>query len=90
MKRPFLVFSMTSLILFGGMSMAIAQEQPKPKKDTVNMDNDAKPTFYYAVEDEKSESKGSSDKGSSATIAIIAGAVVVAAAAGFFLLKKKK
>ena len=25
--------------------MAIAQEQPKPKKDTVNMDTDAKPTF---------------------------------------------
>ncbi|MCX6326666.1 MAG: LPXTG cell wall anchor domain-containing protein [Bacteroidia bacterium] len=85
MKKSVLVFSMTSLLLLGGMNMAIAQEQPRPKKDTVNMDTDAKPTFYYAVEDEKSEAKGSS-----ATIAIIAGAVVVAGAAGFFLLKKKK
>jgi LPXTG-motif cell wall-anchored protein len=90
MKKSVLVFSMTSLLLLGGMNMAIAQEQPKPKKDTVNMDNDAKPTFYYAVEDEKSEAKGSSEKGSTATIAIIAGAVVIAAGAGFFLLKKKK
>ncbi|MEI8226516.1 MAG: LPXTG cell wall anchor domain-containing protein [Bacteroidota bacterium] len=90
MKKSILVFSMTSLLLIGGMNMAIAQEQPKPKKDTVNMDTDAKPKFYYAVEDEKSQAKGSSDKGSGATIAIIAGAVVIAAGAGFFLLKKKK
>ena len=89
MKKSVLVFSMTSFLLLGGMNMAIAQEQPKPKKDTVNMDTDAKPEFYYAVEDEKSAAKGSS-KGSSATIAIIAGAVVVAAAAGFLLLRKKK
>jgi LPXTG-motif cell wall-anchored protein len=90
MKKSILVFSMTSLLLIGGMNMAIAQEQPKPKKDTVNMDTDAKPKFYYPVEDEKSGAKGSSDKGSSSTILIIAGAVVLAAAAGFFLLKKKK
>jgi LPXTG-motif cell wall-anchored protein len=90
MRKSVLVFSITSLLLLGGMNMAIAQEQPKPKKDTVNMDTDAKPTFYYPVEDDKSKAKGSSGKGSAVTIAIIAGAVVVVGAAGFFLLKKKK
>jgi LPXTG-motif cell wall-anchored protein len=90
MRKSVLVFSMTSLLLPGGMNIAIAQEQPKPKKDTVNMDTDAKPTFYYPVEDDKSKAKGSSVKGSTVTIAIIAGAVVLVGAAGFFLLKKKK
>jgi LPXTG-motif cell wall-anchored protein len=86
MKKSILVFSMALLLILGGMNVTIAQEQPKPKKDTVNMDTDAKPTFYYAVEDEKSKAKGNS----SATIPIIIGAVVVVGAAGFFLLKKKK
>jgi LPXTG-motif cell wall-anchored protein len=86
MKRSVLVFSMTALLLVSGVRIAKAQEQPAPKRDTVNMDTDAKPTFYYATEEEKSASKG----GSTATIAIIAGAVVVIGAAGFFLLKKKK
>jgi LPXTG-motif cell wall-anchored protein len=90
MKRSILLFSMTSLLLISFMNAANAQDQPKPKKDTVNMDTDAKPKFYYAVEDEKSEAKGSSDKGGSATVAIIAGAVVLAAGAGFYLFKKKK
>ncbi len=86
MKRSVLVFSMLSLLVIGGMNTANAQEQPAPKKDTVNMDTEAKPTFYYTTEDEKT----SDNKGSGATIAIIAGAVVVVAGAGFFLLKKKK
>jgi hypothetical protein len=86
MKKSVLVFSMTSLLLLGGKNMVAAQEQPKPKKDTVNMDSDAKPTFYYAVEDEKEGAK----KGGLPIIAIIAGAVVVAGGAAFFLLKKKK
>jgi LPXTG-motif cell wall-anchored protein len=85
MKKSVLMFSMTLLLFLGSMSPAIAQEQPKPKKDTVNMDTDAKPTFYYAAEDDKSKSKGST-----ATIGIIIGAVVVLGAAGFFLMKKKK
>ena len=84
MKKSILAFSITLLLLIGGLKMASAQEQPKPKKDTVNMDTDAKPTYYYPVEDEK---KG---KSSASTIAIIAGAVVVAGVGGFFLLKKKK
>jgi hypothetical protein len=85
MKKIVLVFSMTSLLFLGSMNFGISQEQPKPKKDTVNMDTDAKPTFYYAAEDEKKESKGGFK-----TIGIIIGAVVVVGAAGFFLLKKKK
>ena len=88
MKKSVLAFSVTLLLLLGGINMATAQEQPKPKKDTVNMDTHAKPTYYYAVEDDKGKAKGNS--GSVATIAIIAGAVVVVGAAGFFLLKKKK
>jgi len=86
MKKTFLVFSMTSLLIFGCMNVVIGQDQPKPKKDSVNMDNTAKPTFYYAVEDAKVAKKG----GNSLLIPIIAGVVVVAGAAGFFLLKKKK
>ena len=84
MKKSVLVFSMTLLLIFSGLNMVVGQEQPKPKKDTVNMDTDAKPTYYYPVEDEK---KG---KSSVATIAIVVGAVVVVGAAGFFFLKKKK
>jgi len=86
MKKSILLFSITLLLFFGSVNMSIAQDQPKSKKDTVNMDTDAKPTFYYATEDEKADS----GKGGSATIGIIAGVVVIAAAAGFFLLKKKK
>jgi LPXTG-motif cell wall-anchored protein len=86
MKKSVLVFSMTSLLILGSMNFVMAQEPPAPKKDTVNMDTDAKPTFYYAVEDEKAKTK----KSSSATIPIVIGAVVVVGVAGFFLLKKKK
>jgi hypothetical protein len=85
MKKSVLVLSITSLLLLGGLNVAIAQEQPKPKKDTVNIDTDAKPTFYYAAEDEASKSKGGSS-----IVAIIAGVVVVAAVGGFFILKARK
>jgi hypothetical protein len=84
MKKTVLAFSMTLLLIIGCLNVVVAQEQPKPKKDTVNMDTNAKPTFYYPVEDEK---KGKSPV---VMIAIIAGAVVVAGGAGFLLLKKKK
>lgn len=85
MKKGVLIFSMVLLLFPCIFKNAAAQEQPKSKKDTVNMDTDAKPTFYYATEDEKPAKKGSGT-----TIAIIAGAVVIVGAAGFFLLKKKK
>jgi hypothetical protein len=84
MKKSVLVFSMTLLLIIGGMNVVFAQDQPKPKRDTVNMDTDAKPTFYNAVEDEK---KGKSPV---VTIALIAGAVVVIGGVAFFMLKKKK
>lgn len=83
MKKSILVLSITMLLIFSGLKVVIGQEQPKPKKDTVNMDTNAKPTFYYPVEDSKSKSH-------IGTIVIIAGVVIVAGAAGFFLLKKKK
>lgn len=86
MKRSVLVFSMTALLLISSVKITTAQEQPAPKKDTVNMDTDAKPTFYYTTEDEKADDK----KGNGSLIAIIAGVVVVIGAAGFFLMKKKK
>lgn len=89
MKKRILVFSMSSLLAVGGMSLALAQEQPKPEKDTVNIDTDAKPAFYYNIEDEQPAGK-SQGKGSAGTILLIAGAVVVAGAGAFFFLKKKK
>jgi LPXTG-motif cell wall-anchored protein len=89
MRKTVFVFLMALLLVPFSVKNLKAQEQPKPKKDTVNMDTDAKPQFYYAVEDEKEGAKKSSGK-SAATIAIVAGAVVVVGAAGFFLLRKKK
>jgi LPXTG-motif cell wall-anchored protein len=84
MKKSVLVLSMISLLVAGSLRSAIAQDQPKPKKDTVNIDTDAKPTFYYA-EEEKSKSKGGIP-----VAAIIAGAAVVIGAGAFFVLRKKK
>ena len=89
MKKLLLVFSMTTLLCIGWMNISLAQEQPKPKKDTVNMDTDAKPTFYYAAEDDKTAPMGTK-KGGAPTIVIIVGVVVIVGATGFFLLKKKK
>jgi hypothetical protein len=45
MKKAVLVLLMASLLLISGLNVAIAQDQPQPKKDTVNIDTDAKPTF---------------------------------------------
>jgi len=89
MKKFILVLTLALAFTFGGLIPAVAQEQPKPEKDTVNMDTEAKPEFYYAVEDEAT-SGTESGKSSTATIAIIVGAVIVVGAAAFFLLKKKK
>ena len=84
MKKSILVFSMASILFAGGLKTLSAQDQPKPKKDTVNIDTDAKPTFYYA-EDEASKSKSKFP-----TIPIVGGVVVLLAAGAFFVLKKKK
>ena len=84
MKKSVLVFSIALIFLLGGMNVAFGQDQPKPKKDTVNMDTDAKPTYYYPTEDSKS------GKSSTTTIVLVAGAVIVIGGAAFFVLKKKK
>lgn len=85
MKRKILTFAMAALLTGYTSGSLFAQDQPEPKKDTVNIDTEAKPTFYYAVEDEKVE-----EKGNGGIIAIAGAAVIVLGTAGFFLLKKKK
>jgi hypothetical protein len=90
MKKTLMIISLSATLVLSGLSFVSAQEQPKPQKDTVNMDTQAKPAFYYATEDEKTTSDKGSGKSAAVTIAIIAGAVVIVGAAVFFLLKKKK
>jgi preprotein translocase subunit SecE len=82
MKKTVLVFLMVMLLIISGLNIAFGQEAPKPKKDTVNMDTNAKPTYYYPVEDTKGKSPV-------VTIAIIAGAVIIVGGVAFLLLKKK-
>jgi LPXTG-motif cell wall-anchored protein len=89
MKKAILILSLAGVLMMVNSGMAISQEKPKPKKDTVNMDSDAKPTFYYAVEDEKG-AKAKKSNSSTATIVMIAGAVVIIGATVFFMMKKKK
>ena len=85
MKKAILMFSLIFMLSAWGDNLVNCQDQPKPKKDTVNMDTNAKPTFYYA-EDEGNASK---EKGSGATIAIILGAVIIVGG-GILLLRRKK
>jgi len=84
MKKAVLMFTFVLLLISGGP--AFAQEKPAQQKDTVNIDTDAKPEFYYAVEDEKSNA----GSGNTGLILGIAGGVVVLGVAGYFLLRKKK
>jgi hypothetical protein len=90
MKKTLLILSLSAIIAVIGLRLATAQEQPKPQKDTVNMDTEAKPTFYYSVEDEKAGAEKKSGKSSALIAAIIVGAIVIVGAAGFFILKNKK
>ena len=83
MKKIVLIFSIFMLLMT--VNMISAQEQPQPKKDTVNIDTDAKPTFYYAEEDEATEAKGNTT-----TIAIIVGVVIILAGGFFIVMRKKK
>lgn len=87
MKRSVLTALISIMLLLGSINLVSAQEQPAPKKDTVNMDTNAKPEFYYEVEDEESMEKKESGN---STIIIIAAAVVVIGGATLFLLKRKK
>jgi hypothetical protein len=89
MKKALTALSLASMLMVSAAGIVRAQEEPKPKKDTVNQDTYAKPTFYYSTEDEKS-GKAAKKGGSATIIAIVCGVVVVAAGVTFFLLKKKK
>ena len=90
MKRTILLFSMTALLLLSGINFVSAQEQPVPKRDTVNMDTEAKPTFYYAVEDDKAMDNARG--GGSLVTYILVGAfgLILVGAAVYYLTKKKK
>ena len=88
MKKALLSLSLVMLCAFYGFAPAFSQDQPRPQKDTVNIDTDAKPKTYYDVEDDDRNASGK-EKGSAGTIAIIFGAMVVVGAAAFFLLKKR-
>jgi LPXTG-motif cell wall-anchored protein len=90
MKKAILIFSMAVILMMVNSGMAISQEKPKPKKDTVNMDTQAKPTFYYAVEDEKAKAPVSKGGGATATIIMIVGGALIVGATVYFFLKKKK
>ncbi|HLN54631.1 MAG TPA: LPXTG cell wall anchor domain-containing protein [Bacteroidales bacterium] len=87
MKKSVLVLLMTAALLFGGLNLVNAQDQPAPKKDTVNMDSNAKPEFYYSTEDEGNAEKS---KSGNSTVLLVAGAVVVIAGATVLLVRKKK
>jgi hypothetical protein len=84
MKKSILIFSIVSLMLAGSLKVAVSQDQPKPKKDTVNIDTDAKPTFYYA-EEETAKSKSGIP-----TVAIVAGVAVLIGVGAFLIMKKRK
>ena len=87
MKKTIRIITLCALMALGGLTI-VNRQGSQAQRDTVNMDTDAVPTFYYSVEDEKAGA--AKEKGSTGTIAIIIGAVVIVGAGAFFLLKKKK
>jgi LPXTG-motif cell wall-anchored protein len=90
MKKAILILSLVGVLMMVNSGRAISQDKPKPKKDTVNIDTDAKPKFYYAVEDDKAKPPVKKSSGSAATIIMIAGGAVIVGVTVYFLLKKKK
>jgi LPXTG-motif cell wall-anchored protein len=90
MKKAILILSLAGVLMTVNSGKAISQDKPKPKKDTVNMDTDAKPKFYYAVEDDKAKPPVKKSGGPAVTIVMIAGAAVIIGITVYFLLKKKK
>jgi len=88
MKKTILILTMAIMVIATYSLSAFSQDKPKPKKDTINMDTNAKPTKYYAVEDEKTGAKGG--KSGVTEIAIIAGiAVIIIGGIVFFVMRKK-
>jgi hypothetical protein len=90
MKKTILFLSLSVALMLTGLTMAFAQEAPNPQKDTVNIDTDAKPTLYYATEDEKTGAENTKSKSPAALIGIIVGAVVIVGGVAMMFLKKKK
>ena len=90
MKKRIIILSLTALLALAGLSTAFSQEAPDPQQDTVNMDTDAEPTFYYAVEDEESLSDEASGKSSATLIVIIVGAVIILGGGAVLIFRKKK
>ncbi len=88
MKKTIRILVLCASMALSGLTIANAQEGPQPQRDTVNMDTEAVPTFYYNTEDENAGA--AKEKSSTGTIAIIIGAVVLVGAGAFFLLRKKK
>ena len=84
MKRTILMISMAGMLFLSGLSLAVAQDQPSAKKDSVNADKAAKPVFYDAAEEKAPKSEGGSN------YALIGGVLVVVGAASYFLMRKKK
>jgi len=90
MRKLFLTLFLSVLLVISGIAPVVkAQEEPRPKKDSVNMDTIAKPVFYYAIEDEESTGK-KGGKGAASTIVVIVGAVIIVGGVIFSLIKKKK
>lgn len=85
MKKTILMISMAAMLFLGGLSLAVAQDMPSAKKDSINADKAAKPQFYDAAATEEAPKSGSGT-----TYALIAGAVVIVGAGGYFMMKKKK
>jgi hypothetical protein len=76
MKKAILMISVAVMLFMGGLGLAVAQDQPSAKKDSVNADKAAKPVFYDAAAQEEAP------KSSNSTYLLIGGAVVVLGAAG--------
>ena len=88
MKKSLITLAFILAFAFGSLLPAVAQEQPEPQKDSVNMDTNAKPETYYEVEDDKAEAGGS--KSSAGLVIGIVCAVLVIGGVVYFIGKKKK
>jgi hypothetical protein len=88
MKKAILIISLSAFLAVSGLTAVLAQDEPDGQRDSVNMDTDAVPTFYYDIEDDNVAVEN--EKSPGATIGIVVGVVVLAGAIALFLLRKKK
>ena len=82
MKKSILRLALAIVLVLNIAAFALAQT-PKAEKDTVNADKAAKPVFYEAAEE------GKTDEGCSPIVYVV-GAVIVVAGVALILRKKKK